>query len=128
MESPTAEQTRDRDLAEMERWTGWVIRLTAHAADRATDPTTASRLMGARDDAESLRDALAAAASGWLDDRQVTVVRSVYELWDDNHDRTERLAAAVDPDWYVRWQLRSDGARPGRHATVGAPILTAAAV
>ena len=125
MRSPSTEHTPDRDLAQMERWTAWVVRLTAHAAERAADPSTRARLEGARDDAQSLRDALAAAASGWLDDRQVAIVRSVYDLWDDNHDRTERLAAAVDTEWYQRWRDRSAGVRPDRRA--GAPrVLTGA--
>ena len=125
MQSPSTEQTPHRDLARMERWTAWVIRLSSHAAERASDPSTHARLTGAREDAESLRDALAAAASGWLDERQIAIVRSVYELWDDNQDRTERLAAGVDPEWYDRWQLRSAGARPDRRTAVDEPVLSA---
>jgi hypothetical protein len=128
MQTPPAEQTGDPDLADMERWAAWVTRLMAHAAERAADPSTAARLAGARDDAESLRDALAAAARGWLDERHAATVRSVYELWDDNHDRNERLAAEVDVEWYGRWQVRSAGARPVRSVPHVAPVLAGAAV
>ncbi len=107
----------------MERWTAWVIRLTSHAAGQASDPATKARLDGAREDAESLRDALAAAASGWLDERQVAILHSVYDLWDDNHDRTERFAATIDPRWYRRWRMRSAGARPERTAAIE-PLLS----
>ena len=96
----------------MERWTAWVIRLTSHAAMQAEDPTVRERLEGATEDAESLREAIAAAASGWLDAGQIAIVRSVYDLWDANHDRTERLAATVDPVWHRRWRMRSAGTRP----------------
>jgi hypothetical protein len=112
MRSPTTEHTPERDLAEMERWAAWVIRLTSHAASQATDAGIRERLDGATEDAESLREALAGAASGWLDEGQVTILRSVYDLWDVNHDRTERLAAVVDPIWHRRWRMRSAGARP----------------
>ncbi len=114
MRSPTTERTEDRDLVEMERWTAWVIRLTSHAASQATEPSTRERLEGAREDAESLREALAAAASGWLDAGQVAIVHSVYDLRDANHDRTERLCTLVDPTWHRRWRMRSAGCRPDR--------------
>jgi hypothetical protein len=116
MRSPTTERTPEPDLAEMERWTAWVIRLSSHAASHTTDPSVRQRLEGATEDAESLREALAAATSGWLDEGQVAIVRSVYALWDANHERTERLAAAVDPIWHRRWRMRSAGARP-EHVT-----------
>ena len=96
----------------MERWTAWVIRLTSHAASQTIDPAVRHRLEGATEDAQALREAVAAAASGWLDEGQVAVVRSVYELWDANHDRMERLASVIDPMWHRRWRLRSAGARP----------------
>ena len=112
----------------MERWTAWVIRLTAHAATQTDDPALRERLEGATEDAESLREAIAAAASGWLDSGQVAIVRSVYELWDANHDRTERLAAAVDPIWHRRWRMRSAGTRPELSSTPTEPTPTLAAV
>ena len=105
------------DLAQMERWVSWVIRLTAHTADRATDLVTRGWLEGAKEDAESLREALASAASGWLEAGQIAIVRSVYDLWDANHDRTERIASVVDPAWHRLWSLRSAGARPERAPT-----------
>lgn len=128
MHSPTTEQTPHRDLARMERWTAWVVRLTAHAAERATEPSDRAHLVGAREDAESLRDALAAAASGWLDERQIAIVRSVYDLWDDNHDRTERIAAAADPEWYQRWQVRCAGARPDGRTAIAERALSSVGV
>lgn len=123
MGSPSTERTPSRDLVQMERWTAWVIRLTAHAALRATLPGVRDRLQGATEDAEALREALAAAASGWLDTGQVEIVRSVYDLWDANHDRTERLCALVDPAWHRRWRMRSEGARPvGRASGLDATL------
>jgi hypothetical protein len=109
----------------MERWTAWVIRLTAHAAAAATDPSVRDHLVGAKEDAESLRDALAGATSGWLDADQVAIVRSVYDLWDANHDRTERLAAVVDPVWHRRWRIRSASARPERRPSAIEPSVSA---
>jgi hypothetical protein len=123
MRSPTTERTEDRDLAQMERWTAWVIRLTSHAASQATLPSARERIEGATEDAESLRRALEAAASGWLDAGQVAIVHSVYDLWDANHDRTERLCAVVDPAWHRRWRMRSAGRRPERlNATSERPL------
>ena len=95
----------------------WVIRLTAHSADQASDPTTRAWLEGAREDAEALQEALGSAASGWLDGGQVAIVLSVYDLWDANHDRTERIASVVDPAWHRDWRMRSAGARPDRAPT-----------
>ena len=128
MQSPSTERSPDRDLAQMERWVSWVIRLMSHAAANATEASPRARLEGAREDAEALREALAAAASGWLDREQVAVVYSVYELWDANHDRNERLAALVDPPWHRRWRMRSTGARPERRTPAVEPILSHAGV
>ena len=128
MQSPPTERNPDRDLAQMERWVAWVIRLMSHAATNAIEAGPRARLEGAREDAESLREALAAAASGWLDERQVDVVHSVYDLWDANHDRNERLAALVDPPWHRRWRMRSTGARPGRRAPAVEALLLPAGV
>ena len=113
MRTPNIETAADRDLAQMERWVAWVIRLTAHTAEQATDPATREWLDGAREDAESLLEALSSAASGWLEACQISIVRSVYELWDANHDRTEAMASVVDPAWHRVWRMRSAGARPG---------------
>lgn len=128
MQSPSTERSPDRDLAQRERWVAWVIRLMSHAATHATEPGQRARLQGAREDAEVLREALAAAASGWLDERQVDIVHSVYDLWDANHDRNERLAALVDPPWHRRWRMRSEGARPARHTISADPVLEPAGV
>jgi hypothetical protein len=125
MRSPATERTPERDLAQMERWTAWVIRLTSHAAEAATDAGVREHLLGATEDAESLRDALADAASGWLDAGQVAIVRSVYDLWDANLDRIERLAAVVDPIWHRRWRIRSANARPAARSAPFDPSITA---
>jgi hypothetical protein len=114
MRTPTTEAIVETDLAQMERWVAWVIRLTAHAADRATDPGSRAWLEGAKEDAEALQEALGSASSGWLEAGQVAIVCSVYDLWDANHDRTERIASEVDPAWHRDWRMRSAGARPER--------------
>ena len=123
MRIPTDEALSEPDLVQMERWTAWVARLLSRAVLRADDPTTREWLQGAKEDAESLREALAAATKGWLDAGQVAIVCSIYELWDANHDRTERLAAEVDPIGHEVWRLRSAGARP--HPATSEPPLTA---
>jgi hypothetical protein len=112
MRTPTTEASVETDLAQMERWVAWVIRLTAHTADQATDPAAREWLEGAKEDAEALQEALGSAASGWLEAGQVAIVRSVYDLWDANHDRTERIASVVDPTFHREWRMRSAGARP----------------
>ena len=117
MRTPTPEATIETDIAQMERWVAWVIRLTAHTADQATDPSTRRWLEGATEDAEALQEALSSAASGWLEAGQVAIVHSVYDLWDANHDRTERIASVVDPAWHRDWRRRSAGARPLRAAS-----------
>ena len=114
MRTPTTERLVETDLTQMERWVAWVIRLTAHTAEQATDLASRAWLEGAKEDAEALQEALGSAASGWLEAGQVAIVRSVYDLWDANHDRTEQIASAVDPMWHRDWRMRSAGARPER--------------
>jgi hypothetical protein len=122
MRIPTDDELSGPDLVQMERWTAWVVRLLSRAVLRATDPTTREWLQGAKEDAESLREALAAATKGWLDAGQVAIVCSIYELWDINHDRTERLAAEVDPIGHEVWRRCSAGARPHTHPTTSQPL------
>ena len=112
MRNPTDEATGAPDLVAMERWTRWVVRLLARAVRRPADQGTRDWLQGAKEDAESLNRALRDATRGGLDAGQVAIVCSIYELWDANHDRTERLAAEVDPLGYEVWRRRSAGARP----------------
>jgi hypothetical protein len=112
MRNPTDEVTGEPDLVRMERWTRWVVRLLARAVRRSDDPRTRDWLQGAKEDAESLNRALRDATRGGLDAGQVAIVCSIYELWDANHDRTERLAAEVDPLGHEVWRRRSAGARP----------------
>ena len=125
MRNPTDDRVSEPDLPQMERWTAWVVRLLTRAVLRAEDPATQDWLAGAKEDAEALREALAASSRGWLDAGQVAILCSVYELWDANHDRTERLAAEVDPIGHEVWSLRSAGARPHAVATLSEPELTA---
>jgi len=99
------------DLAAMELWTAWVARLMAHAAMGAADDTIRRTLQGAAEDAQSLREGLGAAATGWLEPAQTAVLCSIYELWDANHDRFERLAAVANPAWHRVWHGRSASAR-----------------
>jgi hypothetical protein len=111
MSTTETELDRGLDLAGMELWTAWVSKLMAHAALQADDPRDENTLAGAAEDAASLRDALAAATGGWLDPGQTAVLRSIYELWAANHDRLERLAATVAPEWHRMWLGRSASAR-----------------
>jgi hypothetical protein len=99
------------DLASLEVWTAWVSKLMAQASTQAVNPRTQRTLAGAAEDAAALRDAFASATAGWLDDGQITVLRSIYELWADNLDRFEQMAATVAPEWHRMWQGRSASAR-----------------
>ena len=126
MRNPS-DDSPEPDLAQMERWVAWVVRLASHTAERAADPATREWLEGAREDAESLQEALSSAASGWLEAGQIAIVRSVYDLWDANHDRTERIASVVDPAWHREWRMRSAGSRPERALTPIELSLTAVA-
>lgn len=99
------------DLPALEVWTAWVSKLMTQAAAQAVNAQTQRTLTGAAEDAASLRDALAGAASGWLDGGQTAVLRSIYDLWAANHDRLERLAASVAPESHREWVERSAGAR-----------------
>ena len=125
MRNPTTDGPGELDLAQMACWTAWVIRLTSHAATRTDDPATRAWLEGATEDAESLLEAVTAASLGWLDAGQVAIVRSVYDLWDANHARTERLVTEVDPIGHQIWSMRSAGARPMTVPTASEPALTA---
>jgi hypothetical protein len=99
------------DLTAMARWVAWVHKLVSHAALCSHDTHTLRTLTGAADDATSLRDALSAATTGWLDREQTGVLRSIYDLWDANLPRFELLASGLDTEWYEMWRLRSASAR-----------------
>jgi hypothetical protein len=107
----TTELDTRPDLATLELWTAWVNKLMSYSALYAPDARTLRTLTGAAEDAASLRDALSAATTGWLDPEQTRVLRSIYELWDANLERVEQLAASVDPEWYEVWRVRSASAR-----------------
>jgi hypothetical protein len=83
----------------------------SYAALYAPDARTLRTLTGAAEDAASLRDALAAATTGWLDPEQTRVLRSIYDLWDANLQRLEQLASSVDVEWYEVWRVRSASSR-----------------
>jgi len=103
-------------LRGMESWTGAVFDLLAHAAEVADGPSIRGRLIGARDDAESLRDLLHTATR--RDDPNPNAnatIESICLLWDANEPRFEQLAAEVDPDFYELWRTRSATTRMHRH-------------
>ncbi len=128
MSTDTAEPEGALPIAAMELWTAWVSKLMSYASLQASDARSFRTLHGAADDAASLRDALSAASTGWLDPEQTEVLRSIFELWDANLDRLERLAAAVDPEWYRMWCGRSASARlrPARPLEADQPDLVSA--
>jgi hypothetical protein len=103
-------------LRSMETWTDAVFELLAHAADKADGPSVRGRLMGARDDAESLRDLLHT-ANGRRDPNPAAnaTIESICSLWDANQSYFERVAAEVDPAFYAAWEARSAMARAQRH-------------
>ena len=115
-------------LRGMETWTGAVHELLAHAAEVVEGPSVRSRLLGARDDAESLRDLLHAATSREDPSSAANAtIESICSLWDANQHYFERLAADADPDFYRSWSEASADARAGKHgqgATVAAPSGT----
>lgn len=105
-------------LRGMETWTGEVYELLAHAVDAADGPSVRSRLIGARDDAESLRDLLHTATRRQDPHPAATAtIESICSLWDANQHYFERLAANADPAFYERWLTRSAAARAGKHGS-----------
>jgi hypothetical protein len=108
-------------LRGMETWTGAMFELLAHAAERADGPSIRGRLMGARDDAESLRDLLFTATRREEPSPSAnSIIESICSLWDANQHYFEQLAAHVDPDFYRAWQARSGSARMGRNGSASA--------
>lgn len=120
MSTNMAEQTSSGTtwgyLRAMEAWTDAVFELLAHASARADGPSVRGRLMGARDDAESLRDLLHT-ANGRQDPNPSAnaTIESICSLWDANEPYFERVAAEVDPAFYRAWEARSAMARTNRH-------------
>jgi hypothetical protein len=107
-----------RYLRGMETWTAAVHELLAHAATVVEGPSVRGRLIGARDDAESLRDLLHTATR--RDDPSPTAtatIESICSLWDANARYFEQLAADADPDFYDGWRARAEPARAGKHGT-----------
>jgi hypothetical protein len=111
MAMQTTELDTKPDLAALELWTAWVNKLMSYAALYAPDARTLRTLTGAAEDAASLRDALSAATTGWLDPEQTRVLRAIYGLWDANLTRVEQLASSVDVEWYEVWRVRSASSR-----------------
>ena len=102
-------------LRGMEIWTGAVFELLAHAAERAEGPSVRGRLMGARDDAASLRDLLHTATRREQPSPSANaIIESICSLWDANQHYFEQLAADVDPDFYRTWQTGAGTARMGK--------------
>lgn len=103
-------------LQSMETWTDAVFELLAHVAEKADGANVRSRLIGARDDAESLRDLLHA-ANGRHDPNPAAhaTIESICSLWDANQPYFERVAAEVDPAFYAAWEARTATARAQRH-------------
>jgi hypothetical protein len=131
MSTNVAEQTMSaswRYLRGMEIWTAAVHELLAHAVEVVEGPSVRGRLMGARDDAESLRDLLRTATQ--RDDPNPTAtatIESICSLWDANEHYFEQLAAEADPAFYERWTASVEAARAGKHgaaATGSAPATT----
>jgi len=127
MSTNMAEQTSSGTtwdyLKGMETWTDAVFELLAHVADVVDGPSIRGRLLGARDDAKSLRDLLHT-ANGHHDPNPAAnaTIESICSLWDANEPYFERVAAEVDPTFYRAWEARSATARLHR---VGAPPATA---
>jgi hypothetical protein len=103
-------------LRGMENWTGAVHVLLAHAVDAVEGPSIRSRLIGARDDAESLRDLLHTATRREDPNPTATAtIESICSLWDANQHYFEQLAADADPAFYGLWMERTALTRAGRH-------------
>ena len=80
----------------------------------ADGPAIRGRLIGARDDAESLRDLLHTATRREDPSPSANAtIESICSLWDANQHYFEQLAADVDPDFYRAWKARSAAARAG---------------
>jgi hypothetical protein len=111
-------------LRGMEQWTGAVHVLLAHAVEAVEGPSIRSRLIGARDDAESLRDLLHTATRREDPNPTATAtIESICSLWDANQHYFEQLAADADPEFHRLWVERTAVTRAGRH---GPPAGTSA--
>jgi hypothetical protein len=109
-------------LRGMETWTGEVHVLLAHAAEVVEGPSVRARLIGARDDAQSLHDLLHTATR--RSDPNPTAnatIESICSLWDANQHYFEQLAADADPEFYGRWTERSAAARAGKLGSSSSP-------
>jgi hypothetical protein len=109
-------------LRGMETWTGEVHVLLAHAVDVVEGPSVRSRLIGARDDAESLRDLLHTATRQQAPNPTANAtIESICSLWDANEHYFEQLAADADPEFYASWKERSAPARAGKLGSSSSP-------
>ena len=110
-------------LRGMEGWTAAMHVLLTHAAEVVEGPSIRSRLIGARDDAESLRELLHTATHREDPNPTATAtIESICSLWDANQHYFEQLAADADPEFYRAWTARTADARAGRP---GPPATTA---
>jgi hypothetical protein len=123
---PVSTSASWRYLRGMEAWTAAVRELLAHAASVVEGPSVRGRLIGARDDAESLHDLLHTATR--RDDPSPTAtatIESICSLWDANEHYFEQLAADADPGFYERWKARAEPARAGKHGVAAAATPSA---
>jgi hypothetical protein len=103
-------------LRGMEEWTAAMHDLLAHAVEVVEGPSVRSRLLGARDDAESLHDLLHTATRREDPNPTATAtIESICSLWDANQHYFEQLAADADPEFHEAWVERTAAARAGRH-------------
>jgi len=114
-ESPSTSSTWAY-LRGMECWTGAVLELLAHAAEVSEGPALRGQLIGARDDAEALRDLLHTATRQSDPNANATAtIESICALWDVTQPRFERLAATAAPEFHQLWQARTAMARMAKH-------------
>lgn len=110
-------------LRGMESWSVAMHVLLEHAAEAAEAGSIRSRLIGARDDAESLHAVLQMVRRRENPNPLATAtIESICSLWDANQHLFEQLAADADPDFHQAWKDRTATARARRH---GPPAGTA---
>lgn len=99
----------------MERWTGALLELIAHATEASDDDRTREELVSAGEDTDALRALLRASTQHELSLSEVATLHSVSALWETGQDGMEALAASVDPAWHRRWRARAVVERLLRH-------------
>jgi hypothetical protein len=107
----TVDRPTTEDLRVRGQWTGWMFELLHEASDRTDDERIQATLTGAAEDALALRRAFKDAGYGKLSDEQTAALASIFDLWEVNQERYERLAAEVDPLGHRQWLARSATSR-----------------